>query len=422
MNYKSVPNYPNYIIYENGDIVNKNTLHKLKFKQEKFCSVTLSNDGITKKFNVIKLIYEVFNNVQLDKNTKIVFEDGNKNNYHYTNLSIKTEKHLIQLDSNKIWKICVENSNYKISNHGDVFSVTSNKILKPYLNVYYVIQLCLNGVYTTYKIHRLVYSAFKGVIPKNKVVDHIDRNKLNNHIDNLQLATRSENALNIDPYIQKLRKVHQFTLNNEFIKEWNSVKEINEMLGFCEGHIGNVCSGVYKQGYGFKWNYVDKIIDLQGYKEVIVYNDNYKNYMIDTKGNVINRHHILMSPQINNDYKTIKLTSSLTGQSKRFRINQLVAMTFLDNPNKLPYVNHIDENRSNNDVNNLEWCTQLHNARHSCGKRVNQINIKDGSVVNTFNSISEAAEYLNIKSESCISDVCRGKQKTAYGFKWEYAT
>jgi hypothetical protein len=422
MNYKPAPNYPNYIIYENGDIVNKQTQHKLKIQKKKTAIVTLCNNGITKHFNVIRLIYEVFNNVNLDKNECVVFNDGDKNNFHYTNLVIKNETHLIKLDDAKIWKLCVENNNYKISNYGDVFSINTNKILKPYLNVYYLIQLCLDGIQTTYRVHCLVYRAFKGDIPKDRVIDHLDRNKLNNYIDNLQIATRRENAINIDPYIPKLRKVHQFNLNGEFIKEWESLEEINKTLGYKKNCVGDTCLGTYKQMYGFKWTYVDKITDLQYYKTVIVYDDNYKNYMIDTNGNVINRNHILMSPQTDNGYQTIKLTSSLTGKSKRFKIHQLVAMTYLNNPNNLPIINHIDENRSNNDVNNLEWCDQLHNVRHSCGKKVNQINIKDGTIINTFSSLSEASKFLNIKSTSCLSEVCNGNQKTAYGFKWEFAT
>lgn len=48
-----------------------------------------------------------------------------------------------------------------------------------------------------------------------------------------------------------------------------------------------------------------------------------------------------------------------------FRVHRLVAGAFIPNPNSLPVVNHLDCNRSNNHVENLEWCTQWHNLKHS---------------------------------------------------------
>lgn len=53
------------------------------------------------------------------------------------------------------------------------------------------------------------------------------------------------------------------------------------------------------------------------------------------------------------------------GHKKRFMCHRLVAITFIPNPNNLPQVNHIDGNRSNNCVENLEWCTQSDNERHA---------------------------------------------------------
>lgn len=425
MNYKPIPNYPNYIIYENGDIVNKNTNHKLKLtlSQNEPARVHLCNHNIVKHFNVSRLIYEVFNDIKLKKSDRIVFNDGNTNNYHHTNLVIRNEKHQIQLDPTKIWKICVANPNYKISNYGDIYSITTNKIIKSHINEYYRIHLSLNNVSEIYFIHHLVYKTFKGEVPEDKVIDHIDRNKLNNYIDNLQLATRSENSLNINPYKPQERKINQYSLNNEFIKEWESANEINKILGFRATSILRVCLGSRKSAFKFKWSYVDKITNLENYKKIkIINDDHYQNYMIDRKGNVINKNNILLCSQNNKNYKSIKLKSSLTGREKRFKIHRLVSMTFLDNPNNLPIVNHIDENRSNNDVNNLEWCDSSHNICHSIGKSVNQINITDGKIINTFKSIADAVRMLNKKSGSPISSVCKGKQKTAYGFKWEYAT
>lgn len=51
--------------------------------------------------------------------------------------------------------------------------------------------------------------------------------------------------------------------------------------------------------------------------------------------------------------------------SKQFKVHRLVAMAFIPNPNNLPQVNHIDEDKLNNKIDNLEWCTALENNRHS---------------------------------------------------------
>ena len=60
-----------------------------------------------------------------------------------------------------------------------------------------------------------------------------------------------------------------------------------------------------------------------------------------------------------NKYVTVSLYKNKIG--KTFNVHRLVAQVFIPNPNNLPCVNHKDENRSNNCVDNLEWCTYLYN-------------------------------------------------------------
>lgn len=62
-------------------------------------------------------------------------------------------------------------------------------------------------------------------------------------------------------------------------------------------------------------------------------------------------------------YKTVGL--HINGKQKGFRVHRLVAMAFIPNPENKPYINHIDGNRSNNNVENLEWCTQKENVDHA---------------------------------------------------------
>ena len=63
-----------------------------------------------------------------------------------------------------------------------------------------------------------------------------------------------------------------------------------------------------------------------------------------------------------NGYKYVNLSKN--NKTKTYRVHRLVAKAFIDNPEKLPQINHIDENKSNNQVNNLEWCTAKYNVNY----------------------------------------------------------
>lgn len=119
---------------------------------------------------------------------------------------------------------------------------------------------------------------------------------------------------------------------------------------------------------------------------------------------------------------------SKEGKKKNPKIHKLVALHFLSNPDNLPQVNHIDENKDNNVVTNLEWCTSLHNLQHSNviskgntarAKAIIQKSLT-GEIINEFCSISEARRKLGLKSHAGIVKCCKGEQKTSHGYKWEY--
>jgi hypothetical protein len=61
-----------------------------------------------------------------------------------------------------------------------------------------------------------------------------------------------------------------------------------------------------------------------------------------------------------------------------------------------------------------------HNSVHSLGKKINQIDLITNQIINTFDSISDAQRELKVKCRMNISQVCCGKRKKAYGYKWAY--
>lgn len=108
-------------------------------------------------------------------------------------------------------------------------------------------------------------------------------------------------------------------------------------------------------------------------------------------------------------------------------IHRLVAEAFIENKYGYKQINHIDEDKSNNHADNLEWCSSKYNmnygtrnerASKSKNKPVRQIDLY-GNLVNVFESAKQANEITNI-SRSHISNCCHGKRRMAGGYKWSF--
>lgn len=119
-------------------------------------------------------------------------------------------------------------------------------------------------------------------------------------------------------------------------------------------------------------------------------------------------------------------------------IHRMVAEAFIPNPNALPQINHKDENKLNNSVYNLEWCTQSYNLSYGNrlekirrislenrnnpkrSKKVAQYDLND-VLIATYQSLHEAERITGIKQDR-ISQVCRNKNhhKTISGYKWKF--
>lgn len=129
-------------------------------------------------------------------------------------------------------------------------------------------------------------------------------------------------------------------------------------------------------------------------------------------------------------YPSISLCKN--GKKKSLHIHRLVAQAFIPNPDNLPEVNHKDEDKTNNSVTNLEWCTYQYNNNYGTVKE-RQIKSHIGLYNNPkqskpvvcietgiiYQSMMEIQRQLGYNTGK-ICECCKGKRKTAYRFHWQY--
>ena len=158
----------------------------------------------------------------------------------------------------------------------------------------------------------------------------------------------------------------------------------------------------------------------------------YPNYSVTDDGRVFSLNYHKegykkeMKPVLNNGYYSIVLYRD--GETKHVLIHRLVALTFISNPDNLPELNHKDENKTNNMVGNLEWCSKSYNINYGTrNERTAKANwkpirqfTKDGLFIKEYPSLKEAARQTGFY-QSAISQCCKGIRKSAYKYIWRYA-
>lgn len=134
----------------------------------------------------------------------------------------------------------------------------------------------------------------------------------------------------------------------------------------------------------------------------------------------------IKSTKLNNSgYEIVSLFKN--NKEKTCLVHRLVAQAFLPNPDNLPEVNHINEDKTANSVYNLEWCNSSYNKIYGTrGKRqgekesVSVIQLTfDGCLVKRWSSMQEVMTQLGINRGN-ISNACSGRSKSAGGYKWKY--
>ena len=340
------------------------------------------------------------------------------------------------MEDNEEWRQVVGYQNYEVSSGGRVKNKKTGRILKAInRGGYLIVGLSENGKGKTVSVHRLVGLAFIEN-PLNKPhINHIDKNRSNNTVSNLEWCTALENN------VHKSSTLEQTT--NQNIKVWRIDKDTDSKLELynsiyeaalwvvenghspslhnARGNISCAVRGIYKSSCGFKWS-MDEQKDLEDeeWRNVSIDGKTFDNYQVSSLGRFKNSKGIIMA-----DYKPhhsgyIYLRINI----QKYALHRLVASTFLENHMNKPVVNHIDGNKTNNAVTNLEWCTVQENNQHNANmgftkffkRRIGQYDLEN-RLIKEFNSIVEAANETKITS---IKEVLYKNQKTAGGFIWKY--
>lgn len=151
-------------------------------------------------------------------------------------------------------------------------------------------------------------------------------------------------------------------------------------------------------------------------------------YEVSNTGQVRNVKTGLILKQFLNNYGYCQVDLCKEGIKKTFKVHRLVAQAFIPNPKNLPEVNHRDENKLNNRLENLEWCSSSYNLNYGTraersakarSKAVEQLNL-NGKVVATYSSLSEVERVLGFDNGN-ICKACKEGVKR-YNYYWRYKT
>lgn len=163
--------------------------------------------------------------------------------------------------------------------------------------------------------------------------------------------------------------------------------------------------------------------EIKGYNGVFVVSDCGDVYNTKTKNMLVGQ----ITPK-----GYIRYGICLNGKRKQYMAHRLVAEAFIENPQNYPIINHKNEVKSDNRVENLEWCTIGYNNNYghksenyhnsivkSRAKSVKQIDIKTGNVIQVFDCILKASIITGVSRRS-IAQCCDNAISSAKGFKWRW--
>ena len=331
--------------------------------------------------------------------------------------------------NNEEWKTITDFPKYEVSDYGNVRVKETKYIMKPFTNEAGYLRISISN--DTFKrkkfyIQRLVSNEFLPNPENKQTVNHINNNRMDNRLCNLEWATMYEQnnhkyktnntfekrrdikaiwRLDLNT-LEKLEKYNSTTEAVKWIKQNNLTDSINELN--LRQNLINVSNGKNNSAYGYKWLYED--FETNSFEDEIWKEIGIDNYFVSNYGRIKKKEEIRKLKPNAHRYIKIKINN------KSYSVHRLVALVFIPNIENKEFVNHIDGNKTNNKLTNLEWATCLENNIHKINnnlsnttKKVIQYDINLNKL-NEFISITDASKNLNL-STTTITNSCNNKIK-----------
>lgn len=334
-------------------------------------------------------------------------------------------------DDVEFWASLRDYRNYEISSYGRVFSHFTKRILKTNVNKGYSYLTLTNneGVSKVVLVHRLVAICFIPNHGNKKTVNHINGLKHDNRLNNLEWSTSKEQ---MDHFYSQNKKHKKSNQACEIIQKddkgncvavFMNMKDACNALRFSKSYLSCLIENRTCDWKGFYYEiYFGEKIDSEQWKQV----EGYENYQVSNFGRLLLPNgKMVWGTEDLNGYFSFYLTKDK--KTTKILAHRVVANTWIDNPFNLKTVGHLDNNPSNNHVNNLAWQSHKDQTQQVFKNGGGIKHLKpvvmttvEGTPLNYFHSRSCAMKFTNIPEQQIF--LCMKRNGTCCGYKWRDPT
>lgn len=318
------------------------------------------------------------------------------------------------------WKDIPGFEGYQAHPEGEVRVKKTKRVLKVQRRKEFYRSTTIRG--KNVKIHRLIALTFVPNPENYPIVNHLDGNPRNNKAENLEWTNHSGNTLHA--YKMGLLEAKgtptpiKITMKDGTETFYPSMKEGGKALGI-PGRIIEGClarsKGIYRGKRRKEWLWKVERCQVEnpnGYEERDITVEGFTHLIARSDGTIISKKSGKIIAGSSSQYRKVS-SLPINGKIISTMVHRLIAITFIPNPENKPQVNHINGDKFQNNVENLEWVTQEENISHAYRtglvsaesirskvekfhKPVYQLEL-NGQIIRRFESVKEAIIHLDMK-------------------------